>query len=237
MHEIELQRQYYERTTDKFDEWHIHGDTEHVLACQSIISFLEPRFPNASILDIGAGTGRFYCYVRDARPGASFKITGLEPSEAQRRTAYNKGVPREQHIAGDATAIAFPDDAFDFCTEFGVLHHIKDHRRAVREMCRVASKGLFLSDSNKYGQGSLPLRLAKQALRLTRTWPLMDYVRTGGRGYQYCEGDGYFYSFSVFDVLDIVREKFPNIYLWPTKPVTSPNLFMGCPYVLVIAQR
>lgn len=237
MKEIDLQREYYERTKAKYDTSHMEGseDVEHTLACQLITAFLRPRYPNSKILDVGAGTGRFYRYLRDDAPRFSFKVMGIEPSAALRNVAYENGVPKGEHISGDATAIAYSDDSFDFCTAFGVLHHIKDSRQAVREMCRVASKGILISDSNKYGQGTLALRLTKQVLRLTRTWSLMNYVRTGGRGYQYSEGDGIFYSFSALEVLDIIRDKFPHIYLWPTRPATTPNLFMGCTHVLIVA--
>lgn len=239
MNETDLQRQYYERTSSKFDEMHLGktGNNEHVLACDLIAAFLQGRDSNAKILDVGGGTGRFYRYLSDRWPNAKFDLIAIEPSEAQRRVAYENGVPEEKHIEGDATNIEFPDNTFDYATEFGVLHHIKNYRQAVREMCRVSAKGIFLSESNRYGQGSLPLRLAKAALWFTGTYGAMDSIRTMGKGYRFSEGDGVFYSFSAFDVLDIVRAKFPNLYAWPTRPVTSSNLFIGCNHVLIAAYR
>ncbi len=237
MNDIQAQRKYYERTSAQFDSLHLgnDGDAEHVLACQLIVAYLNARDPKASLLDIGGGTGRFYRYIRDNHPQSDFNLMAIEPSEAQRRIAYANGVPEDRHIEGDATDICFSDNTFDFCTEFGVLHHIKNNRKAAREMCRVASKGVFLSDCNKYGQGGFHLRLVKQMLRLTGTWDLMDFIRTGGRRYHFSEGDGVFYSFSAFDVLDILREKFPNVNVWPTRPASSPNLYMGTGHVLVVA--
>lgn len=239
MNEIEQQRRYYDETSHKFDEWHLgnSGDVEHVLACDLIVAYLARRYPTAKLLDIGGGTGRFYRYVRDNHPDARFDLMAIEPARAQRAMAYKAGVPPERHIEGDATQIQFPDDSFDFCTEFGVVHHIKDHRKAIQEMCRVASKGIFLSDCNKYAQGTPARRFAKRILRATGTWNLMDRVRTKGKGYQFSEGDGIFYSFSIFDVLDIVRQKFPNVHYWTTVPSTGPDLISGAPQVLVFASR
>lgn len=239
MDEIELQRQYYSKTAGQYDAAHVDDDTdvEHALACQLIRSFLEARYATASILDIGAGTGRLRRFMSAPGGDGAFDVTGIEPSEALREVAHRQGIPKEKHIAGDATNLDLPDGAFDFSSAMGVLHHIKDSHKAVREMCRVASKGVWISDSNKYGQGGLPLRILKQALRHTRTWEAMDFVRTRGRRYHYSEGDGVYYSFSALDVIDIVREKFPNVYTWPTRPVTSPNLYMGAGYVLVLAHN
>jgi ubiquinone/menaquinone biosynthesis C-methylase UbiE len=239
VNEIELQRQYYERTSPQFDAWHIdnEGDSEHVLACELIVGYLHSRAPEASLLDIGGGTGRFYCYMQDKHPHSKLKLMAIEPSAAQRRVAYAKGVPETNHIEGDATNIAFADNAFDYCTEFGVVHHIMDNRTAVREMCRVASKGVFLSDCNRYGQGTWGQRILKQGLRHTGLWKVFDYFRTSGKGYQFSEADGIYYSFSVFDVLDVVRVKFPKVYVWSTLPVTSPNMYSGAAQVLVFATR
>lgn len=237
--EIALQRDYYQRTSGEFDKWHLgkSGDIEHVVACDLILGYLMARDPKAALLDIGGGTGRFYRYVRDKHPAAELSLMAIEPSAAQRETAYAAGVPRDKHIEGDATRLAFPDNAFDYATEFGVVHHIKDARTAVREMCRVARKGVFISDSNRYGQGGLMLRIAKQILRRTGTLPLYDRMRNGGKGYIMSDTDGLYYPFSVFDVVDVAREKFPHVHYWTTRPSTSANLVIGAPQVLIFATK
>jgi ubiquinone/menaquinone biosynthesis C-methylase UbiE len=233
--EVTGQRRYYEETAERYDSVHVPTDVEHILACQLVRAFLEPRYPSASILDIGAGTGRLHQFLKGPGARSDFDVLGIEPSDALRAIAHRQGVPEDKHIEGNATKLDFPDGSFDFSSSIGVLHHIKDCRQAVHEMCRVASRGIWLSDSNKYGQGSLPLRVVKQVLRHTRMWEAMDFVRTRGRCYHYSEGDGVYYSFSALDVIDIIQQKFPFVYAWPTRPVTSPNLYMGCSHVLVLA--
>lgn len=232
--DIERQRDYYRRTSQKFDEMHLLG-AEHVTACELLVAFLSPRHPNCSILDIGAGTGRFYRFLRDRSLGHHFDVSGLEPSDAQREVAYANGVPRDKHFAGDACSIAKADDAFDFCTEFGVLHHIKNYETAVREMCRVARRGVYLSDSNNVGQGTYPARLTKYALKSIGLWPIANYINTGGKGYIYSEGDGVFYSFSVFDTVSTLQEKFDKIHIWSTQPTASRNLVLGCNHLAILA--
>jgi hypothetical protein len=55
--EVQIQRDYYQRTADRYDQYHITGEGEHDLALAymvSMVQFLQIR----SILDIGSGTGR-----------------------------------------------------------------------------------------------------------------------------------------------------------------------------------
>jgi ubiquinone/menaquinone biosynthesis C-methylase UbiE len=239
MDEVELQRRYYERTAAQYDALHNSDDVdpEHMVSCRLVTAFLQARHSGASILDVGAGTGRFYNFMKENAPSSGFRVTGIEPSEAQRKIAHANGVPPDRHLDGDATNIAFGDNAFDFAGSFGVIHHIKNYRRAIDEMCRVASTGIFMSDCNKFGQGSFSKRVLKNLTRYVGGWRALDYVNTGGKGYHYSEGDGVFYSFSAFDVIEQVREKFPIIYTWPTRPVSSPNLYFGCSHVLLLAMR
>jgi ubiquinone/menaquinone biosynthesis C-methylase UbiE len=193
------------------------------------------NYPDATILDVGAGTGRLFQFFREQ--GLHFRIIGIEPSPAQRAVAYSKGISPEMLIEGDGTQLRFPENHFDFCTEFGVLHHIKNSPVAVREMCRVASKGVFLSDSNNFGQGSSIRRSIKMSLRYLGLWKLALLIKTRGKGYNYSVGDGLFYSFTVFDCIKILREKFPHIYVWSTAPIKNNNLFFGAEHLAILAHR
>jgi ubiquinone/menaquinone biosynthesis C-methylase UbiE len=235
--ESELQKKYYEDTAQDFDSLHLVGDIEHNIACQLIGSYLHYNDPRASILDVGSGTGRFYRHIKSGAIGASLDVTGIEPVEALCEEAYRNGVPREKQFVGSATALPFEASSFDYSLEMGVLHHIRDPRLAVEEMCRVASKGIFISDCNRYGQGSAKLRFAKRLLKASGFWTAFDLFRTKGKGYYVSEGDGVYYSFSLFDVMDIVERKFPKIHYWTTLPVSGPSLKHDAPVLLVYATR
>jgi hypothetical protein len=54
-------------------------------------------------------------------------------------------------------------------------------------MLRVAKRAVFLSDSNRFGQGSLPARLLKLALYKIGLWGAFNYLSTFGKGYQVTE--------------------------------------------------
>lgn len=204
----ELQREYYARTALKYESMHVRGDGEHDLAC-ALIHGLAVNYNVDSILDIGSGTGRAVLRLGRALPGV--KVMGVEPVEALRRVGHANGIPEHLLVEGDATKLDFPDGSFDFVCELGVLHHIPNPRLAVAEMLRVARKGIFISDTNRFGRGSLAGRYAKLIAWRVGLWPMVNWIKTGGRGYDYSEGDGIAYSYSVFDDYGYIQKQCSNV--------------------------
>lgn len=53
---------------------------------------------------------------------------------------------------GDATALSFPAESFDFAYELNVLHHIRDYSTAIREVRRVLRPEgrFFLQDLSRH---------------------------------------------------------------------------------------
>ena len=225
------QRDYYARTAGSYD--HQHGDElEHMLGL-GWLSGLIRHHGITSVLDVGSGTGRALLHLRGV-PG--LRVRGIEPVAALREEAHAKGVSREELTAGDATALDFPDGSFDLVTEVGILHHVADPERVVREMLRVARKAVFISDSNNFGQGSAAARLVKNILRLTGLWRAANYVRTGGRGYQESAGDGLYYSYSVFNQLPLLRRECQHLYLSTTSSDVAHPLW-SAPHVAVFGLK
>lgn len=169
-----------------------------------------------SVLDIGSGTGRAIRWIKKHRPDIAVK--GIEPVEELRKVAYANGVSETELIPGNALALEFADDAFDLVCEFGVLHHIKTPDVAVAEMLRVAKKAVFISDSNNFGQGGRASRYIKQTLRSSGLWPLVNLVKTKGKGYTISEGDGLAYSYSVFNDYNRIRKQCESVHLINTVP-------------------
>lgn len=219
--ESAIQASYYARTAGQYDDRHIDPADEHAIALGWMTALIEQRGIE-SVLDVGSGTGRVLRHLKRKLPGVVLK--GIEPVNALREVAHANGVGAEILSGGDATALPFGDDMFDLVCAYGVLHHIKDHRRAVSEMCRVARRGVFISDANNFGQGSPASRLVKQGLRTLGLWSAYDYVRTGFKGYHYSEGDGVFYSYSMFDDVPVIKRKFGQFYWTSTRP-SGPNFF------------
>lgn len=211
--EQEIQRGYYARTSSSYETWHVGERDEHSLAL-SVLEALIGHYQFHSALDVGAGTGRAVVRLREHLPG--LRCVGVEPVAELRAIGYRKGLPSEALIPGDAMSLPFRDGEFEIVSEFGMLHHVPDPERAVAEMFRVASKGVFISDSNNFGQGSFLARVAKNILRVGFLWPLADFLKTRGRGFTVSDGDGLAYSYSVFNNQTQIRTYSSTVHLFNT---------------------
>jgi ubiquinone/menaquinone biosynthesis C-methylase UbiE len=226
--EVRAQRAYYASHAHDYDA--SHASAQHHLALAFMVGAI--RFLGVrSVLDVGAGTGRVLAYLAEHAPDVA--RAGVEPVSALREVAYDKGVDPAELREGDATRLDFPDGAFDLVSGFGLLHHVRDHRRVVREMLRVARKAIFISDSNNFGQGSGLKRAAKQALRAAGLWRIADLVKTRGRGYAITEGDGLAYSYSVFDDYPLVKASCRSVHLLNTQDA-GMNLYRSGSHVALL---
>lgn len=213
--EVETQRLYYAETARQYNPMHVKPGDEHFCALCIMLGaadFLGVK----SILDIGSGTGRVLIHVKQTRPDIS--VNGIEPVRELREIAYADSVSPAELLAGDALQLPFRDSAYDMVCEFGVLHHIRRPELAIEEMLRVAKKAVFISDSNNFGQGSFLHRSFKQVLHTLGLWPVVDLIKTCGRGYTISEGDGLAYSYSVFTNYKQIRQKCKSVHIFNTTP-------------------
>jgi ubiquinone/menaquinone biosynthesis C-methylase UbiE len=184
-----------------------------------------------SVLDIVSGTGRGMLQVKASHPHV--KVTGIEPSEALPEIGYTKGLSRHELIAGDAQSLKFADGEFDLVCEFGALHHIPDPGKAVSEMLRVARKAIFISDGNNFGQGGFVGRTAKQLLRSLHLWGAADFVKTRGKGYAISEGDGLYYSYSIFSNYAQISQACKGVHLMNSTPAGT-NLYRTASHIALL---
>ncbi len=207
-----LQARYYEQSVSSYDSMHnASEDHEHNLALQ-YIEMISNAFGLRTFLDVGAGTGRGICFLRDRGK----EVRGVEPVAAMIEKAELNGVPKGLLLQGSGYDLPFADGAFDAVFECGVLHHVADPGRVVAEMIRVARRAVFLSDSNRFGQGGTAARLVKTALWKCGLWPAARFIQTKGKMYTLSEGDGLAYSYSVFDSYDQLAARMQQIWLLPT---------------------
>jgi SAM-dependent methyltransferase len=229
--EVRIQRERYSRIAPEYER--VHADPEHVLA----LAFLEGMLgylQAASLLDVGAGTGRTIRHLLRSRP--EMRLVGIEPVAELRQVGHHLGVSEDQLRDGNGYELAFRDGEFDVVCEFGVLHHVRDPNRVVAEMLRVARKAIFISDMNNFGGGARPVRLLKQVLHTLGLWKAVNFLKTGGRGYSITAGDGLFYSYSVFDSLPLIDKHCVATHLLNTLPA-GPNLYRTSAHVALLGVK
>jgi ubiquinone/menaquinone biosynthesis C-methylase UbiE len=210
---VEIQRKYYTDTAARYDSMHAHeGGTD-----RSITKFLHaflPMLQARSVLDVGTATARGMCELKDALP--HLFLCGVEPVSALVRQAVNDGATSHVSlICATGEALPFSDASFDVVCEFATLHHAANPNAVVKEMLRVARKAVFISDSNRFGQGPWAARLFKLLLWKSKLWGLYTFLRTGGKGYRITEGDGLAYSYSVYDSYHLIARWADRIILIP----------------------
>jgi len=207
--ERELQLAYYAEQGVRQLDPAPGGQGLHDLPLSMLMGFMRWQ-PVQSLLDVGAGTGRALSMIRDAFP--TLELHGIEPSPALRRASVEKwGLAPAQLIYGDASCLPFPDRSIDIVCSFGILHHLRYPRRALEEYCRVAKVAVMVSDANVFGQGSPGLRVVKRMIRGLGLWRTVNLVRSRGKGYFWSEGDGIFYSYSLFDDIDVLERRFAHV--------------------------
>ncbi|MGH6870377.1 MAG: class I SAM-dependent methyltransferase [Rhizomicrobium sp.] len=107
-----------------------------------------------TLLDIGAGTGRFLSFVKSARP--DWPAVALDLSEPYlkraRRALRGKGV---EFVAAPAEAMPLGDASIDAAVSIYLFHELppKVRAAAAREIARVLKPGgiFVLADSIQYG--------------------------------------------------------------------------------------
>ncbi len=99
---------------------------------------IAPDEPFEDVLEIGGGRGGLTALLY---PRSRVTVVDRDPAYAG---APCNRQPRVRFECADATALPFPDGAFDAVTMFDVLEHIADDHRAVGEAVRVLRPGGWL---------------------------------------------------------------------------------------------
>jgi len=212
-----LQRDYYARTAHLYDASHVHAEDEHSLALQYISTFID-ALQITTALDVGCGTGRGVAFILKNKPRVS--VQGIEPVPALIRQAVEtNGIPAALITEANGENLPFADRSIDATLACGILHHARNPEKIVREMIRVSTKAVFLSDENRFAHGSLFSRWAKLALCKAGIFRAAYRLKTLGKGYRYSEGDGLAYSYSVYDSIGELSRWADRIILIPADAV------------------
>ena len=121
-----------------------HGSVEFLTTINYVEKFLKP---GSSILEIGAGTGRYSLYFADK----GYKVNAIEFVQnnvdiLKSHIKENMNINAEQ---GDALDLSrFEDNSFDITLVLGPLYHLytdEDINKAIEEAIRVTKKGGILA--------------------------------------------------------------------------------------------
>lgn len=232
--QIRKQRDYYNKTAGNYDATcAFDPDDEHFIGAATLSGLIN-HFGIRSVLDVGCGTGRAMLYLKQRHP--DLELHGVEPVEALRLRAYEKGLAPSQVTEGDACQLKFADSSFDCVTAFGVLHHIPDPNKAIQEMKRVSRSAIFISDHNVYGMGSRTTKAIKQLFRDLRLKAVLRLMLTAGKGYHDTSWDGIFYPFSIADHLEEIKFRPGKSFTFSTKSGTL-NLYRESSHIGVFSVR
>jgi ubiquinone/menaquinone biosynthesis C-methylase UbiE len=213
---VEIQRRYYAETAERYELMHRHEGSDDPKTREMILSVLRP-LGIRSWLDVGSANGRGLPDLADALPEAF--VCGAEPVAALVQQGVAAGLAKKVSLMqASGEALPCPDSSFDVVSEFSVLHHVPNPTSVVKEMTRVARKAVVIVDSNRFGQGSMPSRWLKLSLYKLGLWRAFNFVRTGGKHYQISEGDGLFYSYSVYDSFEVLAEWADRLVLYTNRP-------------------
>jgi ubiquinone/menaquinone biosynthesis C-methylase UbiE len=226
------QRDYYAETASAYESMHVHPGDEHFIALEYVTALLDVVRAK-SVLDVGSGTGRAIRFLRHRRP--DLRIEGVEPAGALREQAQAFGVSLHDASGQD---LPFRDGSFDVVTSFALLHHVPDPEPIITEMTRVAQFGVMISDTNRFGMRAAPVGALKLAIHRSGLWPVFERLRTRGRGYLESDGDGIFYSYSIFDSMCQLQAWADRTFVIPTRPQRRlPLMQLSAPHGLLVALR
>jgi ubiquinone/menaquinone biosynthesis C-methylase UbiE len=97
--------------------------------------------PGAEVLSVGCGPGVILAAV--TATDSSIRGTGIDISAGRVKQAMerNRGNERVRFVCGDAHAMEFPSNSFDFVYCRMLLQYLKKKEQAVAEMTRVCRPG------------------------------------------------------------------------------------------------
>ncbi len=104
---------------------------------------------SATVLDVGFGLG----YGLNILAIKAKEVSGVDVDRKAYDYCQNTVVgrnPRLVHMSiYDGYNLNFPDNSFDVVTCVDVIEHVEDYNRLIKEMLRVAKKGVFISTPNR----------------------------------------------------------------------------------------
>lgn len=236
-----LVQEFYARTAGNYER-PIPGAIDSLTPAVRHLSAYIDMLNISSILDVGCGGGRVLRYIIETHQGA--EVTGVDPVKEFLMSIVNRHhIPTHHLVRGCGESLPFENGSYDAVCEFGVLHHVEEPDRVIKEMMRVSRKAIFISDSNRFGGGPIALRPVKLLLYKAHLWGIVVFIWTRGNGYFLDPNEKWeapSYSYSVFDSYKLLSGWAKRIILVPLTDTNSSSWshpLLTCPSILVCAIR
>jgi arsenite methyltransferase len=111
------------------------------------------------VLDVGCGTGRLACWIREC-VGPNGTVVGIDPLVERIAVARNRNSDIHFAVGSAEDLGCFPDNSFDAVCLSAVFHWIKDKPKALAEIRRVLRPGGRLGcttvPKELYWSGTMP---------------------------------------------------------------------------------
>lgn len=131
------------------------GDTR-ALRMSLLRDIEQSHLQEFSVLDVGAGSGELLRvaaqWARHTKRRAHLIGLELNRDAAQAIIEESRAFPEIKVVRGDARALAFADDAFDYAMCSLFTHHFRDEEviNLLRELSRVARRRIFVIDLHRH---------------------------------------------------------------------------------------
>jgi len=134
------------RTAEDYDAWYqtTRGSWIGQQEFSTLVKLFSPK-EGQSLLDVGCGTGHFSQHFYQL----GMQVTGLDPDVAM--IDFAKAQESQiNYIKGDAVALPFADNSFDYCSAITSLCFVAEPEKALSEMLRVSRHGVMLGLLNRH---------------------------------------------------------------------------------------
>ena len=127
-----------------------------------------------SVLDVGAGSGELLRQIAEFadKGGRKATLAGLDLNEISASVIKRDSAEFENisTIRGDALKLPLADNSFDYAISSLFFHHLTDEQigLALKEMSRVARRGIFVIDLHRHPAAYALYKLFCFAFRISR---------------------------------------------------------------------